>query len=253
VTSTHSNDSYICPQWPAPKQIKAFSSTRQGGVSEMPYGSLNLGAHVGDQITDVTENRQRFADHINMPTSLRWLNQVHGTKTVTLPSKALGDLEADASFTQTKGQVCAVMTADCLPLLICNNKGTQVAACHAGWRGLCDGVIESSIAKFEDASDLMVWLGPAIGASAFEVGGEVKEAFVLQDKQAESAFKTSRNDGKWLADIYLLAKQRLKVLGVNQIYGGDYCTYEDESQFFSYRRDKQTGRLASVIWIDAES
>ncbi len=251
MSVTDSEIAYICPPWPVSSKIKAFSSTRLGGVSESPFTSLNLGAHVGDQGDAVLENRARFARQVKMPASLRWLNQVHGTKTVCLPSAALGDLEADASFTQTQDQVCAVMTADCLPLLICNTKETQVAACHAGWRGLCDGVIESCIAQFEEANDVMVWLGPAIGANAFEVGDEVKQAFILQDKQAEKAFKASNNEGKWLADIYQLARQRLASLGVRHIYGGEYCTYEDESHFFSYRRDHQTGRMASVIWIES--
>lgn len=242
--------SFICPQWPAPKKVKAYSSTRLGGVSKSPFSSLNLGAHVGDDAKSVDSNRQLFALQTNMPKSLRWLNQVHGSHTVHLPSSVAGDIAADASFTQMKEQVCAVMTADCLPLLVCNEKGTEVAACHAGWRGLCEGVIESCIAQFDSTEGLMVWLGPAIGARAFEVGSEVKQAFIDKDISAEAAFKPSTNDKKWLADIYLLAKQRLAKLGIDQIYGGDFCTYEDEEHFFSYRRDQQTGRLASVIWIE---
>ncbi len=250
MTVIDSNSPFICPQWPAPKQVKAYSSTRLGGVSVSPFGSLNLGAHVGDDAQSVTANRKLFARQIGMPNSLRWLNQVHGCDTVRLPSNKVGDIAADASFTQVKQQVCAVMTADCLPLLVCNEKGTQVAACHAGWRGLYDGVIESCIAQFEATEGLMVWLGPAIGANAFEVGSEVRLAFIDKDSCAELAFKPSTNEGKWLADIYLLAKQRLTRLGIDQIYGGDFCTYENEEHFFSYRRDQQTGRLASVIWIE---
>jgi len=250
VSDIDSKSSFICPQWPAPKQVKAYTSTRLGGVSESPFGSLNLGAHVGDDTQSVACNRKLFALQISMPNSLRWLNQVHGCHTVRLPSNTVGDIAADASFTQVKQQVCAVMTADCLPLLMCDEKGTQVAACHAGWRGLCDGVIESCIAQFKTTEGLMVWLGPAIGARAFEVGGEVRCAFIDKDSSAEAAFKPSINEGKWFADIYLLAKQRLARLGIDQIYGGDFCTYEDEEHFFSYRRDQQTGRLASVIWIE---
>lgn len=247
------NSPFICPQWPAPKQVKAFTSTRLGGVSQRPFTSLNLGAHVGDNAEAVAENRSRFAQSINMPDSLRWLNQVHGTQTVCLPSEVVGDLAADASYTKDEQQVCAVMTADCLPLLICNEQGTQVAAVHAGWRGLCEGVIESCIAQFDRTDTLLVWLGPAIGAEAFEVGAEVKQAFMDKDKKAVMAFKASKHQGKWLADIYLLAKQRLTKLGINQIYGGEFCTFEGEEYFFSYRRDQQTGRLASVIWIEEDN
>lgn len=246
----HVNVSVVCPDWPVPKQIKAYSSTRLGGVSEGPYASLNLGGHVGDDIEAVEANRLRFAQQIKMPNSLRWLNQVHGIQTACLPSPLLGDIAADASYTKEVEQVCAVMTADCLPILFCNEAGSEVAACHAGWRGLCDGVIESCVAQFEKPDQLMAWLGPAIGANAFEVGEEVRQAFIEKNKEAESAFKPSHNQGKWLADIYLLAKQRLACLGVKQIFGGDYCTYEDDERFFSYRRDQQTGRLASVIWIE---
>ena len=243
---------FICPQWPAPKRVKAFSSTRIGGVSSAPFASLNLGGHVGDSLEAVTQNRLIFAKQVDMPSSLRWLKQVHGIHTIRLPSSELGDITADASFSKVNKQVCAVMTADCLPLLVCNQQGTQVAACHAGWRGLCDGVIESCIEEFSDTSDLMVWLGPAIGPNAFEVGAEVRQAFIDKDEAAITAFKPSVNAGKWLANIYQLARQRLTNLGVRQIYGGDCCTYEDDERFFSYRRDKQTGRLASVIWIDEE-
>lgn len=246
------NQSFICPQWPAPNNVKAFSSTRQGGQSLAPFTSLNLGAHVGDEWEHVKQNRLNFAKQIGMPNSLRWLNQVHGTHTCDLPSDEMGDIAADASFTKVKGQVCAVMTADCLPLLVCNQAGTQVAACHAGWRGLCDGVIESCIAKFDETDTLMVWLGPAIGANAFEVGAEVRQAFVDKQASAIEGFQPSHNEGKWLADIYLLAKQRLALLGVEQIYGASFCTYSDEESFFSYRRDNQTGRLASVIWIEED-
>lgn len=245
-----SNSSIILPTWPAPENVKAFTSTRIGGISDEPYDSLNLGAHVGDDLEKVKQNRRLFAKVTSMPSSLRWLNQVHGIQVAELPSPYMGDLKADAVFSRTKEHVCAVMVADCLPLLMCNKRGNEVAACHAGWRGLCDGVIEQTIAKFSDPTELLVWLGPAIGAQKFEVGEEVKDAFLHKHNAAEKAFKSAEKDGKWLADLYLLARQRLAQCGVTQIYGGDYCTYTDEDRFFSYRREGVTGRMASVIWLE---
>ena len=245
-----SNDvSFIKPNWPAPASVRAYVSTRLGGVSEMPFNSLNLGSHVNDDISHVQKNRQLFASYIAMPESIVWLNQVHGTDVVTLPCHALPD-KADAAFSDTKQQVCAVLTADCLPVFFCNTAGTQVAVAHAGWRGLCSGVLESTLKCFDNPNDVMVWLGPAIGPNAFEVGEEVREAFVSILPEAKNAFQKSKEKGKWLADIYLLARQRLVAAGVNNIYGGDYCTVTDEERFFSYRRENKTGRMASVIWIN---
>ncbi|MEP0073669.1 MAG: peptidoglycan editing factor PgeF [Marinomonas sp.] len=246
--SSH-NESFICADWPAPVSVKAYVSTRLGGVSQAPFDSLNLGAHVQDEACSVQKNREIFASYIDMPETVIWLNQVHGTRTVSLPCDKLPE-SADAAFTGTKDQVCAVLTADCLPVFFCNESGSKVAVAHAGWRGLCEGVLESTLACFDDQDRVMAWLGPAIGPAAFEVGGEVKTAFMGVLPEAEQAFKATQGNDKWLGDLYLLAKQRLAAAGVKDVYGGNHCTYTNETLFYSYRRDGQTGRMASVIWID---
>ncbi|KZN12306.1 peptidoglycan editing factor PgeF [Marinomonas sp. TW1] len=244
-----SEASYIKPNWPAPSTVKGFVSTRKGGVSRPPLNTLNLGGHVGDEPQAVATNRGQFARQINMPENVVWLNQVHGTEVVSLPTNEQID-SADAAYSKSIGQVCAVLTADCLPVFFCDLAGQQVAVAHAGWRGLCAGVLESTLAEFDEPKQVMAWLGPAIGPSAFEVGQEVYEAFCARDVSAHVAFKVI-SEGKWLADLYALARQRLELAGVERIYGGDYCTYTDEERFFSYRRDGQTGRMASVVWIEA--
>lgn len=239
----------LYPDWPAPATVKAVSSTRLGGVSEGGFSSLNLGAHVGDELQAVNTNRQRFSELAALPAAPVWLNQVHGTRVLQLPLAAQADVTADASYSRQAAQVCLVMTADCLPLLICNREGTEVAAVHAGWRGLVAGVIEQTLACFQSpASELLVWLGPAIGPSAFEVGREVRAAFVAQNPLATSGF-VALNAEKYLADLYQLARLRLQQHGITAIYGAEYCTYSDPERFFSYRRDGQTGRQASAIWL----
>ncbi|SHG72800.1 conserved hypothetical protein [Marinomonas polaris DSM 16579] len=245
--SSHAS-SYISPTWPAPSSVRAYVSTRIGGVSSVPFDSLNLGLHVQDDPAAVQQNRQLFASYIDMPDSMTWLNQVHGTDVACLPCESLPD-SADAAVSSFANQVCAVLTADCLPVFFCNQAGTQVAVAHAGWRGLCTGVLESTLTQFDEKDGVMVWLGPAIGPNAFEVGDEVREAFMSVISDAEAAFKPADEAGKWLGDLYLLAKQRLVAAGITQIYGGDYCTFTDEERFYSYRRDGKTGRMASVIWI----
>lgn len=241
----------LTPDWPVSDKVRAFSSTRIGGKSLAPYDSLNLGGHVGDDELAVQQNRQLFAKQIAMPHSLRWLQQVHGTNVVELPTSMQGDIEADAAYSDSINQVCAVMTADCLPLLFCNKQATEVAACHAGWRGLRAGVIEKTLAHFSNPRDVFVWLGPAIGPTKFEVGAEVRADFIAYSSQAKAAFTPVISSDKWLADLYMLARQRLIQQGVflEQIYGGNYCTYTDEERFFSYRRQQKTGRMASVIWL----
>lgn len=236
----------LIPDWPAPKNVKALQTTRRGGVSLPPYDSLNLGDHVGDDPLLVARNRQQFS--MILPSEPVWLKQIHGTTVIDaahtecLPT-------ADASFSRQSGNVCVVMTADCLPILLCDQDGRVVAAAHAGWRGLCDGVIEATVAKMKVPSDyLMAWLGPAISQAAFEVGDDVRSAFIAHDPQAKQAFAAAA-DGKWMADIYWLACQRLQALGITQIYGGNHCTYRDQERFFSYRRDGLTGRMASFIWL----
>jgi YfiH family protein len=217
-------------------------------VSLPPYDSLNLGDHVDDAPGAVTENRRRLCAACQLPAEPRWLNQVHGTGCCDAGT-AEGIPEADAQFTDQPGVVCAVLTADCLPLLLCDTRGRRVAAVHAGWRGLLNGVIENSIAAMGTSGEVMAWLGPAIGPTAFEVGGEVRHAFIEHDSAASAAFMPGSGD-RWQADIYQLARQRLAACGVTRVYGGDYCTFSDAEHFYSFRRDGQTGRMASLIWIE---
>jgi YfiH family protein len=236
---------WLMPQWPAPAKVKTCVTTRSGGVSAMPFDSLNLGEHVGDDPQAVAKNRQRLVSLLGCKPA--WLQQVHGVA-VAEANPALV-LEADASWTSTAGIACTVMTADCLPVLFCDRAGTRVAAAHAGWRGLAAGVLESTLEQLAVPVDqVLVWLGPAIGPKAFEVGAEVREAFVAQQSQATEAFLPSANPGKFMADIYQLARIRLAACGVDAVYGGDFCTYSD-LRFFSYRRSVQTGRFASMIWL----
>ena len=239
---------FIQPDWPVPKQVKAFVTNRRGGVSQSPYASFNLAEHVEDDPEAVKTNRAILQQSLQLPAEPVWLEQVHSSRVIDAGQSQLS-LKADASFTSQQEVICVVMTADCLPVLICNRRGTKVAAAHAGWRGLEAGVIEKTIeAMQEDADDLLVWLGPAIGPDAFEVGDEVKRAFEQHDADASKAFKPS-NSGRWLADIYELAKQRLEKININHVYGAGFCTFTDKKQFYSYRRDGKTGRMASLIWI----
>ncbi len=236
----------ITPDWPAPANVKALQTTRLGGVSTGVYASLNLGDHVKDQPQNVAANRQRLSPLL--PSEPVWLNQVHGIRVI---DAALANCveSADASFTTRKQVVCVTMTADCLPVLLCDQAGTVVAAVHAGWRSLCDGVIEATVHAMPVApSTLLAWLGPAIGPQAFEVGGEVRAQFMTQDAQAEAAFVA--HGEKWLGDLYTIARQRLKRLGVTQVYGGGRCTYSEAETFFSFRREGDTGRMASLIWLE---
>ena len=240
---------FIQPQWPAPANVKALQTTRNGGVSQGAYASLNLGMHVHDDPMAVAANRQLLSPYL--PSEPVWVNQVHGIDVID--ASASGCLQnADAAFSHQPNVVCVTMTADCLPVLLCDQKGTVVAAAHAGWRGLCDGVIEATVAKMQvPAHEILVWLGPAIGPKAFEVGEEVKSQFIAKDAQAAQAFVVMGD--KWLCNMYLIAQQRLQGLGVTHIYGAgvheDFCTFTDEARFFSFRRDNITGRMASMIWL----
>ncbi len=225
-----------------------MTTTRRGGVSLPPYDSFNLGDHVGDDPAAVTENRRRLSTELALPSAPRWLSQVHGTCSANAVTVKDG-CEADASYTDQPGVVCAVLTADCLPLLCCDRKGRRVAAVHAGWRGLLGGVIEQTLAAMGTDKDLLVWLGPAIGPQAFEVGGEVRDAFLADAPEAGTAF-VPVSEGKWRADIYALARQRLRRVGVDAVYGGEHCTFSEPGRFYSYRRDGVTGRMASLIWLE---
>lgn len=244
------NASLIVPDWPAPAGVRAVSSTRAGGVSLAPYDALNLGLHVNDDPQAVAENRARLRAMAGLPGEPVWLSQVHGIKVVDAAVTPVGS-EADASVSNTAGVVCAIQTADCLPVIFCDVTGRVVAAAHAGWRGLVAGVLEATVAAMgargATADTVLAWLGPAIGPTAFEVGSEVKAAFVAHDPAAARAF-VARSDDKWLADLFLLARQRLNACGVTRIYGGGVCTVSDPARFFSHRRDRVTGRQASLIW-----
>ncbi|CDF93548.1 MULTISPECIES: peptidoglycan editing factor PgeF [unclassified Pseudomonas] len=237
---------WLIPDWPAPARVKACVTTRAGGVSLAPFDSLNLGDHVDDDPGAVTENRRRLTDRFAIRPA--WLQQVHGIAVVEADPALVAT--ADASWTATPGIACTAMTADCLPVLFCNRAGTRVAAAHAGWRGLANGVLEATLDSLATPADeIIAWLGPAIGPQAFEVGPEVREAFIAQLPRAEQAFVPSHNAGKFLADIYELARLRLAARGVSTVYGGGLCTVTDP-RFFSYRRSPRTGRFASLVWIE---
>jgi YfiH family protein len=238
---------FIVPDWPAPARVRAIVTTRHGGVSTGPYASLNLGDHVGDDPARVAENRQRLRVHL--PAEPVWLQQVHGTVCVDATRAPAGTV-ADAAHAHAPGVVCAVLTADCLPVLLCDTAGTAVAVAHAGWRGLAACVIESAVAALNvPPEQVMAWLGPAIGADRFEVGGEVPEGFIDHDPAAAAAFRPCAN-GKWLCDLAGLARQRLAACGIRRVTDSGFCTMGDAEQFFSYRRDGETGRMASLIWLE---
>lgn len=237
----------ITPDWPAPTNVMALQTTRQGGVSGAPYDSLNLGDHVGDEPLAVARNRV-LLNHL-LPSEPVWLEQAHGTLVANADDASCLP-QADACIARHRASVCVVMTADCLPVLLCDAQGSVVGAAHAGWKGLAAGVIESTVQAMNiPPQNLMAWLGPAISKEAFEVGEEVRAAFVAAQPQAASAF-TNGQSGKWLADIYSLARIRLNALGITQIYGGNYCTYRESEKFFSYRRDGTTGRMGTFIWLE---
>jgi polyphenol oxidase len=242
----------IVPDWPAPPPVRALFTTRRGGVGVAPYESLNLGAHVGDDTAHVAENRRRLAALLPRPPVL--LNQVHGVEVAVIDNAdaaaAVIAPKADAVVTRLSGRPCAVLVADCLPVLLCDAAGDVVGAAHAGWRGLAAGVIEATVTAMKvPPRHLMAWLGPAIGPSAFEVGAEVRQAFLAIEPAAAAAFaEIPGRPGKFLADIFALARQRLQRCGVPRVYGGGLCTVASSGRFFSYRRDGVTGRMAAVIW-----
>ncbi|CAN1604604.1 peptidoglycan editing factor PgeF [Pseudomonas mediterranea] len=237
---------WLIPDWPAPARVKACVTTRAGGVSVAPFDSLNLGDHVDDDPGAVAENRRLLTDRFDVRPA--WLQQVHGIAVVEADPTRVAT--ADASWTATPGIACTAMTADCLPVLFCNRAGTRVAAAHAGWRGLANGVLEATLDSLATPADeILAWLGPAIGPQAFEVGPEVREAFIAHLPQAVQAFVPSHNAGKFMADIYALARLRLAARGVLAVYGGGLCTVTDP-RFFSYRRSPRTGRFASLVWIE---
>lgn len=258
------NPDWLIPQWPAPGPVRAVCTTRAGGTSAAPYDALNLGDHVGDDAVNVGRNRAIL--HEALAAKPVFLTQVHGTRTVLLTGKTPQGTEADACIASEPGLACTIMVADCLPVLFTHDEGTWVAAAHAGWRGLAgqggQGVLESVVEGFRamalvneayDASKIIAWLGPCIGAEAFEVGAEVKAAFELHEPLAARLFKPLP-DGKWLADLQGLARLRLQAMGISRIYGNDgsraWCTVSNPSRFFSHRRDRVSGRMAACVWLD---
>lgn len=232
---------YLQPDWPAPLNVKAYTTLRTSWGDHSQYGESDDAAKKSDYALKIL---------LQLPTNPLWITQKH-TSIAIEATPENKDQIADATFSKQPNQVCAILTADCLPVLICNKKGTHVAAIHAGWRGLAGGIIESTLqALAQPADDLLVWFGPAIGPQKFEVGKDVYAAFTQKHRESAAAF-TPHTEDKWLADLYALAKIRLKIRGISQIYGGDFCTYTQDDLFFSYRRDKsKTGRMASLIWID---
>jgi len=251
------NKHWLEPDWPAPANIHAATTLRTGGVSQGTYSSLNPAAHVSDDADGVRQNRQIISEILDLPSEPVWLDQIHSNRAVKA-IKTASLQQADASYTNESGVVCAVMTADCLPLLVCSADGTQVAAIHAGWRGLLAGVICNTVVAMQippspplckrgARGDLLVWLGPAIGPDCFEVGTEVRDAFLEKSAEFDRAFKEQSNR-KWLADIYQLARIELAALGITNVYGGTHCTVTEHERFYSYRRDTQTGRMATLIW-----
>lgn len=236
---------WLTPDWPAPTHVRACVTTRAGGVSQAPFDRFNLGDHVQDSPEAVASNRLQLTSQLNVQPA--WLRQVHGV-VVAQADPARVD-EADASWSETPGVACTIMTADCLPALFCNRTGTRVAAAHAGWRGLAAGVLEATADSLRSAADdILVWLGPAIGQPSFEVGAEVREAFIGTHPETTAAFIPSVNAGRYMADIYALARLRLAAHGIQAVYGGGFDTFTDE-RFFSYRRAARTGRFASLVWI----
>ena len=250
---------YFVPQWPAPANVRACITTREGGYSEGVYAANNMAAHVGDNPQLVARNRRVLCDSLPLEKAPQWLEQIHGVKVVRAQADALVRT-ADGSFSTEVGLACVVMTADCLPVLLCDRRGTQVAAVHAGWRGLAKGILERAIKRFNcPANQLLAYFGPAISQPHFEVGVEVLEAFFrvarnpAHSDAVAAAFQPAQRPLHFYADIYALARAELNALGVRQVYGGEDCTFRDAAQFYSYRRDKTTGRMASMIWLSHSS
>jgi polyphenol oxidase len=245
----------ITPDWPAPPGVRAACTLRQGGVSSRPFDTLNLGLHTGDLPGAVEENRRRVRAALQLPSEPCWLDQVHGAEVVSLEGDGSGERargpapRADASITRAPGCICAIQVADCMPVLFAARDGTAVGAAHAGWRGLAAGVLPATVRALAVApSELLAWLGPAIGPQHFEVGGEVRTALLGVDGGAGPALAPNAR-GRWQCDLYAVARRQLQALGLHGVYGGGWCTYADRERFFSYRRDGRCGRMAALVWI----
>ena len=249
----YKNLSYLTPNWLAPANVRAFTTTRQEGCSQTPYASLNLATHVGDILADVQANRAYVQEMLHMPEEIHWLDQVHGTtvldlNSLTPPSRPL---PADGSWTSLPNKVCTVQTADCLPILLCDKEGTCVAGLHAGRQGLLLNIIEQGVRALPvKAERLLAWLGPGISGEIYEINEPIRQEFLAHDLTTQSAFKPSSRPDHWYIDLFLIARQQLQALGVTAIYGGEHCTFRDADQFFSYRRDGKTGRMTSFIWLE---
>lgn len=240
----------ILPDWDAPRRVRACATTRRGGVSSPPFDDLNLALHVGDAPEAVRRNRALLDLHLQLPGEPVWLEQVHGRGVASADRDHTAPPVADAAVATRPGRVCAVLTADCLPVLFCDRAGSVCAAAHAGWRGLHAGVLEATVERLGiDPGELLAWLGPAIGPERFEVGPEVRAAFIEGDAAAAEAFRRGRGD-RWLGDLHALARLRLNRANLGSVSGGDACTAGDARRFFSYRRDGRTGRMASLIWLE---
>ncbi len=241
---------FIIPDWPALDRVKAYTSLRFNGHSKLPFADFNLCFKVGDDPDAVTANRQQLMQELELKRAPAWLNQVHGTTAINADTISNETPDADASYTSTPGVVCTILTADCLPIFLCNEQGNQVAAIHAGWRGLLNGVIANTVGSLTPPYDYwMAWLGPAIGPASFEVGNEVREQFIQADPQYSDAFRETKAN-TWLADLYAIAKRQLAKLDIKRVYGGGLDTYTDATNFYSYRRDQgKTGRMVSLIWF----
>lgn len=237
---------FVFPNWVVPDNIAAVSTTRLKGESTSPYAQFNLGLHVGDNAQEVIANRSRLNETLNLPNPPVWLNQTHSITVKELTSPTLETLEADATITDQNGVVCCVMTADCLPVLLTDTEGEKIAAVHAGWRGLADGILENAIKKFNHP--VIAWIGPAISWEAFEVGAEILPLLKVEGIDANLLFKPSISPGKWFANLPLIAEHRMRNVGVSEIFQSGLCTFTDQERFYSYRRDGITGRQASLIW-----
>ena len=238
----------IQPDWSAPSTVRAFCTTRPGGVSAPPFDSLNLALHVGDDPNRVIQNRKLLRRQLELPAEPCWINQTHGTHTVVLERDVTRD--ADAAVTRVAANIAVVMTADCLPILLCNRAGTEVAAIHAGWRGLQAGVVQSALATMDSPNhQLMAWIGPGISQACFEVGEEVRAGFIDSMPQTQTCFRKNRRE-HWLCDLAGLAEQILKAQGVGEVGRDQHCSYRDADRFYSYRRTATTGRMATLIWIN---
>ena len=241
----------IVPDWPAPARVHAYSTTRRGGVSQGRYSGLNLGTRTGDSLSTVIDNREILRDVAKLPSEPVWLAQVHGRRVIEATGPMVTPAEADGAVTGCAGVVCAVLTADCLPVLLCNHDGTRVGVAHAGWRGLVAGVVEAAVAALGEEPDrIIAWLGPCIGQAAFEVGPEVPDALLASDPGCDAAIRPGRGDRSHV-DLREAARHRLAMAGVHDVSASDECTFSDAERFYSYRRDGECGRMATLIWLEA--